>query len=95
MFRSVICNECLNKTNASSMYWGVKLLYSKYDAGIHTVAEVVVVCTMRDYRQDGSAEPAKVEARVRGDLEIVFRVDGSSKPRSFELKDISFISLRA
>lgn len=66
-----------------------------HNAGIHTVRELFVVYTLRDYRQGGSAQPGEVKIGVRGDLEIVFQVNGSSKPRSYELKDINGLYLRA
>lgn len=63
--------------------------------GIHAITDVKVVCTLRDYRQGSSIQPTKVEIVVKGDLEIVFQVEGTSKPHAYELRDVVLLSLRA
>lgn len=61
--------------------------------GIYSVAEVKFVCYLRDHRQGSSVQPTKVENLVRGDLEIVFQVEGTGKPRSFEVRDVALLTL--
>ncbi|XP_002965126.2 uncharacterized protein LOC9658491 [Selaginella moellendorffii] len=60
--------------------------------------EVKLLCTARDVREVGGFLKRKhaqqvLEVRVRPDLEIVFRVVGSSKPESFLVNSVSGLSL--
>ncbi|KAI5079873.1 hypothetical protein GOP47_0005352 [Adiantum capillus-veneris] len=63
--------------------------------GVHTVADVKVVCYLRDHRQGSSVQPTKVDIEVRGNLELIFQAEGTGKPRAFELRDVALLTLHA
>lgn len=63
--------------------------------GIQVNSDVRVVCTLRDYRQGIDIKPTQVEIHVKGDLEIVFHVEGATKPCTFEIKKVAILSLKA
>lgn len=63
--------------------------------GIHTNPDVRVVCTLRDYRQGATVQPARAETLVKGDLEIVFQISSTTKQQNFGIRDIAILALRA
>ncbi|MCO5565077.1 hypothetical protein L7F22_018748 [Adiantum nelumboides] len=63
--------------------------------GIHTIADVQIICYLRDHRQGSSVQPTKVEITVRGNLELIFQIEGTGKPCAFELRDVGSLSLHA
>lgn len=70
--------------------------YSFWDfLGVHTVTEVKVVCSLRDHRQGSSTQPTTVEIPVKGDLEVLFQAEGTTKPRAYEFRDVLLLSLHA
>eukprot|EP00250_Pteridium_aquilinum_P031206 c43238_g1_i1 orf=205-1188(+) len=63
--------------------------------GIYPVTEVKVVCSLRDHRQGPSVQRTKVEIQAKGDLEIIFQPEGTTKQCAFELRNVILLSLHA